>query len=482
MRIRFSLIAVSALALVQPTSGQRPPSQDQPESPKVEVRVDPRIELFSVIFRLGGHPEYNQGLVDRYTDAVEKHFRPHADHPVVAMARELRRTRGISYDAVPSLAVHVTDPPELAERVPLTPLPETLEVRWTTDHAKRFLALARDFAHETRFADFFERQKRLWGGVTIRVERALHDKAHLEWFDAFFGVPFDGTFVVSLGMLTGPQCYGARVHPDGGTSELHCILGVWATNEQGLPRFDDEMIATVIHEFVHSYTNPIVDAHAKSLRQPGETMFPWVEKAMTEQAYGTWRIMMYESIVRACVIRYLTSTGRSTVAVTELEREKKRQFLWIEPLDAKLAEYERKRNEYATFEDFFPQIVAFFTEYAPKFAAERAAQSKRVPKIVKMTPANGATDVDPMTDKITIVFDRDMDTLSWSVVGQGPHVPKLEAQVHYIDKRTFVIPVKLLPEWDYRFSLNSSRYRSFSSAEGVPLEPVPISFHTRADK
>jgi len=112
----------------------------------------------------------------------------------------------------------------------------------------------------------------------------------------------------------------------------------------------------------------------------------------------------------------------------------------------------------------------------------RDTRAKRVPSIVTMTPANGATDVDPATDKITIVFDRDMDTHGWSVVGQGPNFPKLPAKAHYADKRTFVIPVTLQPEWDYRFSLNSIRYTGFQSAEGVALEPVPVTFHTRKVK
>lgn len=451
------------------------------QGPDVEVRVDARIELFSVIFRLAGHPEYNGGLVDRYTEAVEKHFRRHANHPVVAHARELRGTRGISYDSVPSLAVHVTDPPELAERVPLMPRPETLERRWSTEDARRFLDLARDFATETAFVEFLGRQEHLCRGVTARTARTLRDEARLEWFDAFFGVPFDGTFVVSLAMLNGPNCYGARVRPSASAAELHCILGIWATDDRGVPRFDSDMIATVVHEFVHSYTNPIVDAHADALERPGTIMFPWVEESMAAQAYGTWRIMMYESVVRACVIRYLTSTGHGSNAVAALEREKERQFLWIAELDAKLAEYERNRKDYANFASFFPQVVSFFSQYAPGFAAEREARSRRVPKVVKMTPANGSTDVDRSTDKMTIVFDRDMSDSSWSVVGQGPHFPKLPRHVHYVDKRTFVIPLRLKPDWDYSFYLNSARYHGFKSAEGVALEPVAVKFHTRAE-
>ncbi len=44
------------------------------EEPALDVRVDPRVELFSVIFRLAGNPEYNQGKVASYVTDVEKHF------------------------------------------------------------------------------------------------------------------------------------------------------------------------------------------------------------------------------------------------------------------------------------------------------------------------------------------------------------------------------------------------------------------------
>jgi hypothetical protein len=101
-----------------------------------------------------------------------------------------------------------------------------------------------------------------------------------------------------------------------------------------------------------------------------------------------------------------------------------------------------------------------------------------VPKIVRMTPPNGTQDVDPATDRITIVFDRDMDTTSWSVVGKGPHMPHSPEHVYYADKRSFVLPVALRPQWDYHFLLNSERFRGFKSAEGVPLEPVRVEYRT----
>ena len=87
---------------------------------KLDVRVDPRVELMSTIFRLAGNSEYNQpSSKSPYADAVDAHFGAFRQHGAVAMARELRQTRGVSFDAVMSLAVHLTDADTLAELGPV---------------------------------------------------------------------------------------------------------------------------------------------------------------------------------------------------------------------------------------------------------------------------------------------------------------------------------------------------------------------------
>jgi len=446
--------------------------------PTVAVRVDPRFELFSVICRLAGYPEYDQGLIEPYNRIVDEHFRSHAGHPVMELARTLRRQDGVSYDAVASLAVHVSDPPALAERVPLDARPQTLDHRWRPETARRFLELARDFAKGSDFAAFFSDQAPSWEPMVHATRHRLTREADLGWFDRYFGRRFEGKYVVSLALLAGPQCYAARIAPRGAPPELYCFLGVWSADERGRPAFHPEMIDAAVHEFAHAYVDPIVDAHTEALRSPGELMFRWVSSAMWDQAYGTWRLMIKESIVRACVTRYLRETVGAERAAAEIERDTERQFLWMDSLVQRLDAYEGGA-EHETFAAFFPEVVAFFAEYAPAFDRERAARARRVPKIVKMTPANGSRDVALQTDRIVIVFDRDMDTTSWSVVGRGPHMPTLPKHVHYLDRRTFVIPVKLLPQWEYRFRLNSPRYHGFKSAEGVPLEPVTVTYRTQ---
>ena len=89
------------------------------EAPSIRISTDPRVELMSLIFRLAKNPEYNQGRIKSYNEDADKHFASLEEHDVVKMARKLRETRGVSYDAVMKMAVHVTDAFSLNERITL---------------------------------------------------------------------------------------------------------------------------------------------------------------------------------------------------------------------------------------------------------------------------------------------------------------------------------------------------------------------------
>ena len=466
----------------------------------VKVAVDPRVELVSIIFRLAGNFEYGRGQVASCTDDVENHFGRFRDHPAVKLAARLRQTRGVSYDACMSMAVHLSFADTLETKVPLDPLPGNLDGRWGIEGAAEFVEQARRFVEETSFREFFEEHRPLYELAESRMQKMLDEHAHLEWFDEFFGRRPKATFTVSLGMLNGGCCYGARCRAADGAEELYCILGVWKTDSEGVPVFDKQMLSTVVHEFCHSYTNPIVERHAAELEAAGKKMFPFVEAAMGRQAYSNWKTMMYESMVRAGVVRYIGRHDGPEAEKIEIFRQKQRQFIWIEELSGLLGEYEAERDKYADLDEFFPRIVAFFDQYADQFAEEQsglvpevgrklddfAAQLARKiataaarPKVVSINPKNGSEGVDPSQRKVEVVFDRRMADGSWSMVGGGPNFPEIVGKPSYDETRTvWTVSVKLKPDWSYRFMLNSDRFQAFKSQNGVALAPVTVTFKT----
>lgn len=171
--------------------------------------------------------------------------------------------------------------------------------------------------------------------------------------------------------------------------------------------------------------------------------------------------------------------GKADAAREAIKYQKGRSFLWVDELSDLLAEYEAQRDDYATLDEFFPRIIAFFDEYADKFTERQEAISAKRPKVVSITPANGATDVDPARKVVKVVFDRPMKNGCWSMVGGGPNFPEISGSPSYDSTlTTWTVPVKLKPQWSYRFMLNSPSFQSFQSGAGVPLAPVDVSFTT----
>lgn len=457
------------------------------------VSVDPRVELMSILFRLAGNGEYNQGRVPSYVQDVESHFGRFRDHPAVKLARQLREKQRIGFNAPMGLAVHVTDAVSLQERIPLSPLPDSMDSRWTPAAAREFLALARQFVAETDFKGFLDKHGPLYQATVQRMQGTLDQQGHLEWFDRFFGPRKGADFHVILGMLNGGPSYGAGLRRPDGQEDLYSVVGVWMVDSQGQPTFPPEVVPTVVHEFTHSYTNALVDQFAKELKGPGEKIFLYVAAEMRRQAYPDWKIMMYESLNRACGLRYLLATEGPAAMQKQAQQESARSFYWVGELAEVLGEYDAQPRKYSDLAQFFPRIIAFFDDYAKnadtKLGAVKEKKEKQLqewrekgPRIVTMTPANGAQDVDPSLKAIVVTFDRPMRDKSWAVVtlGSREQVPKGTGPVGYdAARKVFTMPVELQPGKEYRFGLNAEQYLGFRSEEGIPLAPVVVRFKTK---
>ena len=463
-------------------------------APQVSVTVDPRVELMSIIFRLAGNPEYSQGRVPGYIQDIDRHFAGFKDDPVVKLAARLRATQGVSYDAVMGMAVHIADARELKEAVPFEPRPASLDRRWTPASAREFLALARKFVAASDFGGFFNAHQHIYTQSAERLQQLLAKEAHLEWYDDFYGENQNLVFHVVLGMSNGGGSYGVHLDRADGRSNIYSILGVWRVDAQGDPEFEPGMISTIIHEFNHSYTNPLVDRFAEELKPAAEKLFNVVSEEMKRQAYGNWKTLLYESLDRACALRYTLAYQGQAAMTRAAEYEEGRSFTWVGGLAGLLGQYDARPRAYPDLVAFFPRIITYFNDYAKNLEALTAeVKEKRArrlqqwqekgPKIVSVVPPDGATDVDPNLKTIVISFDRPMRDKSWALMllGDMDHFPGKGGELAYDkDCRVLTIPVKTLkPDWEYTFGLNSEGTAGFVSREGIPLYPVVVRFKTR---
>ncbi|HUT46171.1 MAG TPA: DUF4932 domain-containing protein [Sedimentisphaerales bacterium] len=361
LTIAVCIACLSACPSAESSGGQALLTGDR----KITVSVDPRVELIGIVFRLAGNPEYNDGTLRPYAKAIERHFGDFDNHPVVKMAAELRCKRSMSCDGPMSLAVNIDRDFRLRKTV--EEWPSTLDYRWEKQETAEFLEKLRQFAAETKFDEFFKAQNEIYekGIRSCEDLMAQHDLG--TWLGDFFGVKDCGDLKLVLGFINGFSNYGPRFTA-GRTSEKYAIVGMRPFDPANTVIFRPMQIGTTVHEFCHSFVNPVVDKYMGRLQPAGEKLFAAHGPAMRMRGYQKWESVMYETAVRACVMSFVRQKFEPMYLDYFLRDEVNVGFVWIEEMGNFLKNYENNRDKYPTFESFFPEFVTFLNEYTGKAA------------------------------------------------------------------------------------------------------------------
>lgn len=460
------------------------------ESDPYNIKVDKRVELISTVCRLAGYDEYNMGSYPAYYKIVGDYFEAFKNHKAVKIARKIRSTNSIGYNAPMGLAIYLKDINTMETKVPFTEIPDEMDDRWDIEAATEFISALKDFVKDTNFESFFRSNKKLYD-VAVGRFRNLMEKDEIEkWFNEYFGVKQGNQFRLILGLQNGGANYAARATSSDGGKQIYSIIGCWMQDEDGYPDFPKSIISTVVHEFCHSYTNPIVDSHLDILKKSAELLFPLVEEKMTSMAYPSWQIMMYETFVRVCVIRYMKDNYGNEKANREAAHDVERGFLWVDDLAKFLYQYESNRDKYPTFDQFVPRIADNLYTHVevvrnqisqePDDNKEKWEKSKMEgPKIVKIFPENGAKNVDPEIKEIRLTFNRKMGKGMSVMKVFFENYPEITGNAGFDDSGTvFTIPVKLKSDWNYHMEFNHFQSDHFRDKAGIPLYPYVYKFET----
>lgn len=472
MRLHHLVGLLAALALaVSAAAGQ---SQ---QGSRIQARVDPRVEFMSAVARTAGFDEYRMANAKSpYSDRVDALLAPYAAHPALERMRAMRRTRGLSYDAVMSLALHVGDPPGLAERMDFSRRPPRLDARLDTAETRALLKDLRDLATKARWADFMTAEAPLHHVAASRLMDAASTTPITPWFDRELGVRQGASYLLVPGLLNGGQNYGVGVQfLDGSPEEIRPVIGIWKWDSEGKPTFDGSIVPLVVHELCHTYTNPLVDRHESALKPAGEKLFASSARQMERQAYGTWKTVMYETLVRAMVVRYMRDTFGAEAGARQADLEARKGFTWVPALAAALDAYAADRTKYPTIDDFMPQVVATLQAEAARLKA-----GPPPPTLLASSPADGAADVPAGSGTLRLEFDRPMRTDSHSLTGDPRNLPAdLAYERTENDGRVWVFRMQLQPGREYVIGLNGAGYTGFRGVTGVPLPFTQIRFRTK---
>jgi hypothetical protein len=330
----------------------------------VNVTVDSRMELLAVVQFLSGYGK-RYGLIARsdfpYKQDVKEYFLEYKSHPVVKLFDKMS-AKGFSFDAPPAVMLYLSEPPELTVQLPFT---NYLTGRaGGSEQLDKFVDLLRDFAKETEFMAFFKAHEESFRQITANARKKMKGTNHVKILEDYYGMRQNSYNIILVPLFVGG--YGPRIKRTDGTYDIYSILGQMKLKD-GLPVFGSESSFRYVvwHEFSHSFVNPTTAKFDREIDKY-KALFEPISGKMSRQAYGNWQTCVNEHIVRAVTTRFTYREIGSDAGLRALNSERNRGFAYIQALCDRLVDYERHRDKYSTFVDFYPELIKVFKKFSEK--------------------------------------------------------------------------------------------------------------------
>ncbi|HOZ14340.1 MAG TPA: DUF4932 domain-containing protein [Tenuifilaceae bacterium] len=437
---------------------------------KLTPVVDERTELLGIVFRLAEADEYINNTLPSYSKEINEYFANFKNHNVVKFAEKLRAKRGVSYNAVMSMAINI----EITDSIRFLPNAsiDNLDSRWGTKNAKTFLIYLNQFYRESNFHQFFQNHSAIYSIATENFNHLLKE-LDTRWFEDFYGVKTseEPNIIVSL---TNIGNYGPKITYNNGSENIYAIMGIWEIDSLGNPIFSKSVLSVLVHELNHSFCNPLIDKYYHYFQKEVKQLYNLNPSLFKAQAYGDSKTVMYEMLVRACTIKYFQQKKVGSPKIKLLiADERTNGFLWIDRMIDWLDVYDMSRDKYSTLSSFMPEIAKNIKELSLE-QIKKDYESCFVTKIISSNIPNGATNVNSSTNFIVVTFNSPMNInnngASWGKKGKKYYPKREDNRKAFWNKETKMewnFPVNLKPNSTYSISFPAE---FFVDENGYPMK------------
>jgi hypothetical protein len=326
----------------------------------VNIMIDPRIELLSVVQSLSSYDEKYDLITNEkfsYKDMVKEHFSKYSKHKVIKSFDKMS-SEGFSFDAPPTTMLYLTNPLKLTQKQELT---EYLKGRAGEGSFEKFTTQLREFSIESSFDEFYKENQDLYSSILEENSKLLEGTRYIDDIEGYYNLK-NNSYNIILAPLFHPGGFGPGVKNDSGTYDIYSIQGPMSV-ENDLPRFGDKesFKYLVWHEFSHSFVNPLTEENKNEINKYKKLYDP-IADSMSKQAYSSWEICVNEHIVRAVTSRLTYIHQGKDDYEKAIAYEKSRGFSYVEDLTKKLEEFEKNKDKYKDFREFYPELIEVFRD------------------------------------------------------------------------------------------------------------------------
>ena len=282
----------------------------------------------------------------------------------------------------------------------------------------------------------------------------------------------------------GQNNYGISSHHTDGTLLLTPVMGCAEYKDGHIVYDGPRVLPILVHEFCHAYCNPLVDAFYADMEPSLLSAYAYEKRKLSSQAYTTPRTMMYETLVRSSVIRYLASHKSLTPQHRKelIGREEALGFVLTETTEESLAAYEAAADGTKGLTPYMPELVRDIGKFSVKaYAKRRKAEKAAADKLrvhYRCSIKDGARNITPGPLTLSITFDSPMEE-GISIGMTDKEIPEYESHTWSDDHRTLSILFHTRPSTTYGMLIMGEGFVSHDGRRAVESE---LTFTTKRER
>jgi hypothetical protein len=204
---------------------------------------------------------------------------------------------------------------------------------------------------EINFDAYLQQNSNKYDNALRQVKSVLPAGNFIPAMEGFYRKSFDQYILVPS--LTIPSGMGFGVmHQTGEKMQIYNIFGAFdrqhfldeAQLDMGFGN-EKRNRELSIHEFGHSFVNPVIDQLPKELLAKTEYLYAPLQEAMTKQGYPTWKHCLDEHFVRAGEVLIASRLGHTTEAYAlQKHYTEDRKFIYLPVILKELEVYSKKQS------------------------------------------------------------------------------------------------------------------------------------------
>jgi hypothetical protein len=233
---------------------------------------------------------------------------------------------------------------------------------------ERFIQSLNQFYSDADVGGFLDRNRVVFDGAEKEVEANLPPEGFIDSMESYYGEEKAGYRLIPSPLFYDGIGFGQQVATTDGTIVLNVFGAVASPDTVNGTTFGfddaDEIRRLSVHEFGHSFVNPLVDLPENRQRLPrSEHLHEAVRDRMAGLGYRTWEVIVKEYLVRLGEIRIALAMGDPELAEELREYHvNHRGFIYLPALEQIVESYEENRDRFPSFRTFLPTLLGALAE------------------------------------------------------------------------------------------------------------------------